>query len=319
MARLFSILFVSVLLQCVNTLVSAQEPVKMGDPFILNDRGTYYMYGTSDAQEGIKVYRSINLKDWTGPVGATGGFALVKSDVWGEKGFWAPEVYHLDNRYYMFFCAEEHIAVATSDSPLGPFVQEVKKPLISTKAIDPHLFIDNGHKYLYYVAFTNGNVIWRCELNDDLQSVKENTVRKCFGASQKWELSKKKPVARVNEGPFMLKHNNSYYLVYSANHFANPDYSIGYATAPKPTGPWTKYKGNPIVSSTDKITGPGHCGFFRDRKGNLYIVYHSHFSAAQLSPRIVHINRCEFIPNPDGGPDLLKIMPPEIKVRHRNQ
>lgn len=295
----------------------AQDPVPFGDPFIYNDNGTYYMYGTSEPQKGIKVYQSTDLKHWIGPVGATGGFALAKDDVWGNTNYWAPEVYHYNGKYYMFFSVEEHIAVAIADNPKGPFNQQDKAPLLGSKAIDTHLFVDDdGRKYLYYVAFTNGNVIWMAEMNDDLLSIKKNTIQKCIEASQVWEFSKKEPVAKVNEGPFMLKHNGTYYLVYSANHFANPDYGIGYATSSAPTGPWTKYIGNPILSSNDSLTGPGHCGFFNDQDGNLFIVYHTHFSSTQLRPRIVHINRCEFVKNSGGGPDILKILPPEIKSEH---
>jgi len=285
--------------------------MQFGDPFILNYKGTYYMYGTMDADKGIKVYQSKDLKNWTGPVGATNGFALVKDDVWGNTNFWAPEIYHLNNRFYMFFSVEEHIAVATSDSPTGPFVQDVKAPLLETGAIDTHLFIDeDGRKYLYYVAFNNGNLIWMCEMNDDLLSVKENYAKFCFECSQPWEFSKKEPVANINEGPFMLKHNGLYYLVFSANHFANPDYGIGYATAPLPTGPWTKYKGNPIVCSDDQIKGTGHCAFFSDFNGNLNVVYHSHFSPTKIHPRLVHINQCKFVPDPNGGDDILSIVAP---------
>ncbi len=314
MIRFVTILFLSVLVQGLNIFASkAQNPVEFGDPFILSDHGTYYLYGTSDPQKGIKVYSSKDLKTWIGPVGANDGFALIKDYVWENNNFWAPEVYHQNNRYYLFFSVEEHIAVATSNSPLGPFIQEIRKPLLESKAIDTHLFVDDdGRKYLYYVAFTDGNVVWMCEMNDDLLTIKENTVQKCFGVSQTWEFSKKEPVAKVNEGPFVLKHNRIYYLVYSANHFASPDYGIGYATATSPTGPWTKYKGNPIVSSTDNMTGPGHCAFFKDQKGNFYIVYHSHFSSTKVQPRIVHINRCRFAANPDGGADILKVLQPEI-------
>lgn len=290
-----------------------QSSLQFGDPSILKYQGNYYMYGTMNADIGIKVFQSKDLKNWTGPGGATNGFALVKEDVWGNKNYWAPEVYHLNNRFYMFFSVEEHIAVATSDNPIGPFVQEVKGPLLETKAIDSHLFIDDdGRKYLYYVAFTNGNVIWMCELNDDYLSIRENSVKECFGCSQKWEFSIKEPVAKVNEGPFMLKHKGLYYLVYSANHFANPDYGIGYATSPTPTGPWTKYVGNPIVCSRKQMKGTGHCAFFTDRKSRLNVVYHSHFSSTEVHPRLAHINRCEFVSNPNGGLDILTIIEPVV-------
>lgn len=299
----------------------ASQPsiIQFGDPFILNHEGTYYMYGTMSADTGFKVYQSTDLKNWAGPVGATNGFALVKNDVWGNTNYWAPEVYHLNNRFYMFFSVEEHIAAATSDSPVGPFVQEKKAPLLETKAIDTHLFIDeDGRKYLYYVAFNNGNLIWMCEMNDDLLSVKENTVKFCFGCSQPWEFSKKEPVANINEGPFMLKHKGLYYLVFSANHFVNPDYGIGYATAPHPTGPWTKYKGNPIVCSNDQIIGTGHCAFFNDNEGNLNVVYHSHFSPTEVNPRLAYINQCKFVPDPNGGADILSIVAPTLTPMLKN-
>ena len=288
------------------------KEITMGDPFILKVDSSYYLYGTS-AANGIVVYKSADLASWSGPCGAIGNLALHKNDVWGEKWFWAPEVYELDGLFYMFFSVEEHIAVATSTSPLGPFTQKSKRPLLETKAIDTHLFIDDdGRKYLYYVAFTDGNVIWMCEMNDNCLSIKENSVKECFKSSQPWEFSTKNPVAKVNEGPYVLKHNGLYYMVYSANHFENPDYGIGYAIASKPTGPWKKYEGNPIIASNENLKGTGHCAFFLDHNENLNVVYHSHFSDQEIQPRLVHINQCKFVADPNGGPDILTIIEPVL-------
>ena len=66
----------------------------------------------------------------------------------------------------MFYTVNEQVCVATSDSPEGPFVQDVKQPLFgSEKNIDPSLFIDSdGKAYLYFVRFTGGNVIWCAEM-----------------------------------------------------------------------------------------------------------------------------------------------------------
>ena len=61
----------------------------------------------------------------------------------------------------MFYTVDEHICVATSDSPEGPFVQDEKKPVREEKGIDASLFMDDdGKAYLYFVRFTGGNVIW---------------------------------------------------------------------------------------------------------------------------------------------------------------
>ena len=288
------------------------QQLSLGDPYILLDNGVYYMYGTS-GDNGIEVYKSADMVTWEGPCGVKNGFALRKEDVWGEKWFWAPEVYKINNKYYMFFSAEEHIAVAISNSPIGPFVQKIQKPLIETKAIDSHLYIDNnGKKYLYYVAFTNGNVIWMCEMNDDLLSIKAKTVKECFGRSQPWEFSLKEPDGIVNEGPFIIKMSETYYLIYSANHYASPDYGIGYATAPSPEGPWTKFTGNPILQSPDTLRGTGHCSLFYDKEGKLCMVYHAHNNRTTVHPRKTYINHCEFVKDYKSGSYILTILPPRI-------
>ncbi len=293
-----------------NPLQSKQ--LSFGDPYILLDNGTYYIYGTS-SDEGIEVYKSTDLVNWEGPCGVKDGFALRKEDVWGSKWFWAPEVYKINNKYYMFFSVEEHLAVAISNSPTGPFVQEKKQTLFETKAIDGHLFIDNnGKKYLYYVAFTNGNVIWMCEMNDNLLSVKPNTIKECFGRSQPWEFSPKEIVGNVNEGPFIIKKNKTYYMVYSANHYASPDYGIGFATASSPEGPWTKFAGNPILQSPDTLKGTGHCSLFYDKKGKLAIVYHAHNNQTTIQPRKTYINHCAFVKDSKSGSYNLSILPSRI-------
>jgi len=53
----------------------------------------------------------------------------------------------------MYYSAEEHICVAVSDSPLGPFRQEQYKPMIEgEKTIDNTLFVDDdGIPYLFYI------------------------------------------------------------------------------------------------------------------------------------------------------------------------
>src|SRR5690606_30088867 len=146
----------------------------------------YYMYGTS-AEDGIEVFRSTDLLHWEGPVGARGGLALHKDDVWGDHWFWAPEVYFVNGRFYMFFSAEEHINVAVSDSPLGPFVQEEQAPMLETKAIDNHLFFDDdGTPYIYFVNFRDGLETWVAEMDPDLLSMKKETMKRCIRPEQPW-------------------------------------------------------------------------------------------------------------------------------------
>lgn len=98
------------------------------DPYILNYEGKNYLYGTG-GKKGIRVYQSDDLANWSAAVGVKDGFALDSSDVWSNHSFWAPEVYHLNGRFYMFFTVMSRLSIAESDSPLGPFIQKEKKPL----------------------------------------------------------------------------------------------------------------------------------------------------------------------------------------------
>ncbi|PAU95594.1 1,4-beta-xylanase [Aliifodinibius salipaludis] len=286
--------------------------VFFGDPYILTVGDTYYMYGTS-SDTGIEAYKSEDLQNWEGPVGATGGFALHKSDVYGEQWFWAPEVYHIDGKYYMFFSVEEHMAIATSDNPEGPFTQEDPSVLRDHKSIDHHLFVDeDGTKYIYFANFKDGLEIWGAELEDDFSAIKEETLTKVLSQSQDWEKSKKKPVGTVNEGPYVLKKDGRYYMSYSANHYASQDYGIGWAYAGEPLGDWTKSDENPIIQNPDSLVGTGHSAFFRDKNDKLHIVYHAHFDTTEVHPRKGYINEVELVKQEESDILIPQILSPKI-------
>ena len=110
-------------------LLPPERLVPLADPFILFHDNLYYAYGTG-AANGIVVMTSHDLKRWRRVENGRNGLALHKNDSYGEKWFWAPEVYHVNGTFYMYYSAEEHICVATSQSPLGPFKQKEKKPML---------------------------------------------------------------------------------------------------------------------------------------------------------------------------------------------
>lgn len=276
-----------------------EDNVFFGDPFIMLHEGTYYAYGTAD-QEGIAVYTSDDLLTWRAASGKR--LALHKADSWGDRWFWAPEVYAVNGRFYMYYSADEHICVATSDSPLGPFVQEVKKPMIEgEKCIDNSLFIDDdGTPYLYFDRFNDGLNIWVAALEEDLIAVKHETMRPCIHVSQEWETV----WPRVNEGPFVIKHKGLYYMTYSANSYESPFYGIGVAMAGHPAGPWTKYEGNPIFQKPGDLVGVGHSAMFTDKEGTLRMVFHSHHDGTAIHPRIMHITTVSFMEK-DGADSMV--------------
>lgn len=192
----------------------------------------------------------------------------------------------------MYYSADEHICVATAESPLGPFVQDEKQPMIADeKCIDNSLFIDdNGKPYMYFDRFNDGLNIWVAELENDLKTIKHSTLTKCINVSQAWE----EVQPRVNEGAFVVKHKNTYYLTYSGNSYESPFYGIGYATANSPMGPWVKYEKNPILQKPDSLSGVGHSAIFKDKAGQLKVVFHAHNNQDKIHPRYMYISDVEF-------------------------
>lgn len=284
------------------------KPVPFGDPFILLYDGTYYAYGTH-AADGIEVYLSDDLEYWRGPVGVKNGLALHKEDVWADRWFWAPEVYHVNGKFYMYYSADEHICVAVSDSPLGPFKQEKKAPMIAgEKCIDNTLFIDDdGKPYLFFDRFNDGLNIWVAELETDLITLKMETLHPCIHVSQEWETV----WPRVNEGAFVMKHNGVYYLTYSANSYESPFYGIGCATATDLMGEWTKYPHNPLLQKPGSLVGIGHSAMFTDKDGKLRIVFHAHKDASSIHPRAMYISTVRF--EKKDGKEVMVISPDYMK------
>src|SRR6478672_7819963 len=104
--------------------------------------------------------------------------------------------------------------------------------------------------------------------------------------TEPWE----KISGEVTEGPFMLKHNGTYYLMFSGTGADSPNYGIGYATAKSPMGPFTKFKGNPVVHRGGNIYGPGHHCVIDGPDKKLWLVYHQKWTDDKSFTRFLAID-----------------------------
>ncbi len=239
------------------------------DPHVIKVGQSYYLYATTHTR-GYDAYVSTNLVDW-----ANKGSCFDDP----RRGAWAPDVFHDakgDGRFYLYYTdnipdrkpggAYKQIGVAVADSPLGPFVD---KAVLASDAIDAHLFRDeDGKYYLYYVDLFEGFKIRAQPMRDPLTKQGETTI--VIRPTEAWE----KISGHVTEGPFMLKRNGTYYLMFSGTGADSPNYGIGYATSKSPLGPFEKFKGNPIVQRGGKVLGPGHHCVIEGPDGKLWNVYH---------------------------------------------
>lgn len=271
--------------------------IKMiGDPFLLKaSDGKYYLYATTFLKNvpnycGFHVWVSEDLETFSAPTEA-----YKKGErSFGCRDFWAPEVVEYGGKYLMFYSARREadqslrIGVATSDSPTGPFVDvQDRQPMFDFgyAAIDAHPFIDDdGKKYLYYSRdcsenFVNGNReshIYVAELSEDMLSLKgqgklllaptedyEKATYLYGGQNVYW-----------NEGPFVVKRDGVYHLMYSANFFASTDYCLCASASKYPDHGFQKYE-KPILKAIEgKMSGPGHNSVVKVGENEYLCVYH---------------------------------------------
>ena len=178
----------------------------------------------------------------------------------------------------------------------------VSAPLLGEElwAIDGHFFFDDdGSIYLYYSIEINYNIvnghhtaeIFVQNMSDDLSPVGDPIL--VATPEQEWEL--KTGDWRWNEAPAVFKDKGTYYLMYSGNVFSSPDYGIGYATALSPTGPFTKFAENPILSAEPGlgISGPGHNSVtWSPDNTEMFVVYHAHIDPENTRlGRTIYIDR----------------------------
>ncbi len=258
----------------------------IADPHVIRVNDVYYLYATTHSR-GYDVYLSRDLVTWTNA-------GTVFS---GRRGAWAPDVFHNvkgDGKFYLYYTDDadptrptrKRIGVAVADSPQGPFTD---KGTLVMEAIDAHVFRDDDGKfYFYYANLKGGFKMMGQAMTDPLTLAGEPRV--LFQPTEPWEMTG----GNVTEGPFMLKHKGTYYLMYSGSPADTADYAIGYATAKHPLGPFKKYEGNPVVHRSETVFGPGHHCVTTGPKGDLWLVYHQKWEAKKTWGRFLAIDPMHF-------------------------
>lgn len=252
-----------ILIVNINQAIKCQNPVIQTKytadpaPMVYNDTVFLYTSHDEDDAQGFKMldwllYTSTDMVNWTDH----GAVASLKNFNWVTKdnGAWAPQCIEHNGKFYMYCPIHgQGIGVLVSESPYGPFVDPIKKPLVWQKEhwddIDPTVFIDDdGQAYMYW---GNPNVYY-VKLNEDMISYSGEIVK-----------LKDKP-EHYQEGPWVYKRNGFYYMAFAST--CCPE-GIGYAMSDEPTGPWIT-KGY-IMKPTQRTRG-NHPGII-DYKGSSYV------------------------------------------------
>ncbi len=268
------------------------------DPEVAVFGKTYWIYPTFSArfpeQLHLDAFSSPDLVHWT-----KHPRVLEQQNVpWLKQALWAPAVIAKDGRYYCFFGGNNiqndtkdvgGIGVAVADSPAGPFVDLLGKPLIGVirngaQPIDQFVFHDtDGKYYIIYGGWGHCNI---ARLKDDFTAL----VPLPDGSTFK-EITPEKYV----EGPFMFLRKGKYYLMWSEGNWGGPEYSVAYGMADSPMGPF-KRVAKVLQQDPAVATGAGHHSVMSiPGTDDWYVVYHRRpLTETDANHRVTCIDRMYF-------------------------
>lgn len=267
------------------------------DPEAWYYEGRYYIYVTKSFtkytdQMNIDAFSSDDLVHWQKHENIIdmSGFPYI------HRAVWAPTVTELGGKYYLIFASNDiqsdneigGLEIAVSDSPSGPFVSLLGKPLVDkfinfAQPIDAHLFKDDdGTVYLYYGGWHHCNA---AVMNDEMNGFVPFTDGSLF---------KEITPENYTEGPCMLKRNGVYHFMWSEGNWTNGTYHICTSRSSDPLTINTK--GKVILESSEIANGPGHHGYINvEGSDEWLIVYHRRIIGdSEPGHRILCIDKLEF-------------------------
>ena len=291
--------------------VSFRNPVlrqDFPDPHIIFVDGVYYAYATNSSGRNIQLAVSEDLINWQVRTDAMP--SLPRWAMLGGSFVWAPEVIQIGDTFHLYYTARDKAADkqcvghAVADSPEGKFRDENDAAFVCQidegGTIDASPFRDGDKLYLYFK--NDGNCcgrttyIYAQEMSPDGNSLLGEPVR-LVQNNNAWE-------GAVVEAPTMWKHDDRYYLFFSANNYGGIEYAVGYATCEGPLGPCEDAPENPILKSylqKPPVIGPGHQTLLQIGE-ETWIVYHAWEvtrSGIKTSRRFVWMDRIDW---EDGKP-----------------
>ena len=251
------------------------QTIYTADPAPLVYNGRVYLYtghdedgSTNFTMREWRVWSSADMVNWTDH----GSPLSLATFSWASANAWAGQAIFRNGRFYWYVPVTNRstgrfaIGVAVSNSPTGPFTDALGRPLVENGEIDPSVFIDDdGQAYLYW---GNPN-LWYVRLNADMTSFSGgvNQIPLTTAGFGTRTGNASRPTL-YEEGPWPLKRNGMYYMVFAANCCSE---HIAYSTAPSPTGPWT-FRGTIMPTQGSSFTNhPGVVDF----NGNSYFFYHN--------------------------------------------
>jgi arabinan endo-1,5-alpha-L-arabinosidase len=283
------------------------------DPTVIRGRdGVFYAYGTnnttSDSQTNIQLAKSEDLITWEYL-----GDAMPQGPDWADKDFWAPHVQYeaKSETYFLYYSGESTdqdvgkcLGVATSKSPLGPFVDK-GEPLLCGKEfinIDPMSLTENGERY-YFWGSAFEPIKLKKLTSDGLSFTDQAAPEIMISVGEDLDYS------NLIEGAWVHKKNDYYYLFYSGDNCCGDgaNYAVMVARSHHLAGPYERYGENHqngssvILAKNDRWLAPGHNSIITDDAGDDWIFYHAIDLKNKSKGRVMLMDKIIYV---DGWPSI---------------
>jgi arabinan endo-1,5-alpha-L-arabinosidase len=315
-------LFLLFLLLFSSLQVSAQNwRARMHDPSsIVKCKDRYWTFGTGD---GIHAMYSTDLITWSdgpSPFTKTQFPAWINQYVGGATsngarvfhgGFWAPDIFFMNNQYYLYYsCSEWGTMTSTigcvTNKTLDPTDPEYKwvdvgflgiwsyQAGLALNAIDPAISRGpDGRIWMVYGSFNERGIVIT-EL-DSISGKPKTYAGNLPGKSiaNSWTGPRTNDYAE-GEGACMIYRDEYYYLFYNKGGCCagiNSSYYVVMGRSKSPTGPFydkqgrnlralgvksggtVVFKHDDLRGTDDRFFGPGHFGIFNEN-GTDYVSFH---------------------------------------------
>ena len=262
------------------------------DPTVLYEDGKWYLF--SSCRSG---YVSEDFVTWK------------RKDIVPADCGYAPTVVNHLGKYYLcgslsdLFVSDE---ITGEYKSLGKF--KFKNGSDIGNYYDPMLFSDDdGRLYIYYVVYDpeiGSTAINGCELDpSDPTRFKCDPVRLInYDPSHEWERTgehNEDASYSAIEGPWMLKRNGVYYLIYSGPATEYSTYANGAYKSSSPLSGFEYMKTSPFTRKTSGVVrGPGHGSVTKGPNGTYWVFYTCTLCHRHPMERMIGYDLIEF--NDDG-------------------
>ena len=245
-----------------------------------------------------------------------------------SKELWAPEIHYINHKWYVYFAADNgenknhrmYVLENDAKDPLtGSWELKGQVGDVTNKwAIDGSVFTYQNQLYMVWAGW-EGDVNQKQEIfiakmknpwTIDGKRYKISTPQ--FDWEKHGDLNDpgNPPHVDVNEGPQILMHNNSVFLIYSASGCWTDFYALGMLTLKgkdllKATS-WEKSTQPVFKQSVENgVYAPGHNSFFKSPDGKEdWILYHANSAPGQGCGRQRSPRAQKFSWNLDGSPNF---------------